>query len=62
MLLFKFKQHKENPQQAPLGTAITMLVVGAALLFLPAIIKPIGLSLFGGSVGGVSGSGFKVDS
>jgi len=31
--LFKFKQHKENPQQAQLGTSIVMLLVGVCLIF-----------------------------
>lgn len=57
--LFKFKQHKDNPQQAPLGTAITMLIVGIALIFLPSIIDPAGESIFGSGAtkGGFQGEG-----
>ncbi len=59
--IFKFKQHKDNPQQVPMGTPITLLLVGVALIFLPSIIKPAGESIFGGDVksGGISGSGFE---
>ncbi|MDR1057208.1 MAG: type IV secretion protein IcmD [Coxiellaceae bacterium] len=57
--IFKFKQHKDNPQQVPMGTPITMLLVGVALIFLPNIIQPAGTSIFGNnaSTGGFSGSG-----
>lgn len=58
--IFKFKQHKDNPQQVPMGTPITMLLVGIALIFLPSIIKPAGESIFGSDAksGGITGSGF----
>lgn len=60
--IFKFKQHKDNPQQIPLGTPIAMLVIGAFLVFLPSLIGPAGTSIFGGSAtaGGFTGSGIKV--
>jgi len=45
--LFKFKQHKDNPTQIPLGTPLAMLVIGIILVFLPAIFKPVGESIFG---------------
>lgn len=54
--IFKFKQHKDNPTQIPLGTPIALLAVGVALIFLPNIIKPAGATLFGG--GAVKGGGF----
>lgn len=59
--IFKFKQHKDNPQQVTMGTPITMLLVGIALIFLPNIIAPAGSSLFGkeAKVGGITGSGFS---
>ena len=58
--LYKFKQHKDNPQQVPMGTPITLLLIGAALIFVPNIIKPAGESIFGGDakVGGTGGQGF----
>lgn len=57
--LFKFKQHKDNPQSVQMGTPITMLLIGVALAFLPSIIQPAGQSIFGGNatVGGFQGSG-----
>lgn len=55
--IFKFKQHKDNPTQIPLGTPLAMLVIGVVLIFLPAIIGPIGTSIFGenAKVGGFKG-------
>lgn len=57
--IFKFKAHKENPQQAPLGTAIALLVIGVLLVFIPAIFGPAGSSIFGAGAqtGGFEGSG-----
>ncbi len=45
----KFKQHKENAQQTPLSTPIVLLFVGIALIFIPAIFKSGGGTLFGSS-------------
>lgn len=45
----KFKQHKENPQQMPLSTPIVLLFIGIALIFIPAIFKSGGGTLFGSS-------------
>lgn len=60
--IFKFKQHKDNPQQVSMGTAITMLLVGVALIFLPNIIQPAGTSIFGEDAksGGFTGSGIEI--
>lgn len=60
--IFKFKQHKDNPQQITLGTPIAMLVIGAFLIFLPSLIGPAGTSLFGSSAaaGGFTGTGASV--
>ena len=33
----KFKTHKDNPTQIPIGTPIAMLFIAAALLFIPTI-------------------------
>lgn len=59
--LFKFKQHKDNPTQIPLGTPLAMLVIGIVLIFLPLIIKPAGETIFGtekaGTAGGFLGGG-----
>lgn len=59
--IFKFKQHKDNPQQVPMGTPITMLLVGIVLIFLPNIIQPAGTSIFGAgaAAGGFTGNGIS---
>lgn len=53
----KFKAHKDNPTQIPIGTPVALLFVGAALIFIPTVFKVSGATLFGGSgaVAGVSG-------
>lgn len=58
--VMKFKQHKDNPTQIPIGTPIALLFIAAALLFLPSILGVTGASLFssGGTVSGPSGSIF----
>ncbi len=55
--ILKFKAHKDNPTQIPVGTPIALLFIAAALLFLPTIFKVSGGTLFGssGSVGGITG-------
>lgn len=58
--IFKFKQHKDNPTQIPLGTPIALLGIGVALIFLPGIIEPAGETLFGDqdvTAGGFTGGG-----
>jgi len=52
----KFKQHKDNPTQIPIGTPIALLFIGAALLFLPTILQIAGGTIFGdGGVPGIDG-------
>lgn len=55
--IVKFKAHKENPTQIPIGTPIALLFVGAALIFIPTVFKVGGSTLFGqsGVQAGVSG-------
>lgn len=55
--IMKFKAHKDNPTQIPIGTPIALLFVAAALIFMPSIFKTSGQTLFGasGTVAGVSG-------
>ena len=36
--LFKFKQHKDNPTQIPVGTPIVLVSLGAAMIFLPGLV------------------------
>lgn len=57
--IFKFKQHKDNPTQVPIGTPFALLAVSVLLVFLPGLYQPAAKSVFGtGSVsGGFSGAG-----
>ena len=56
--IMKFKQHKDNPAQIPIGTPVALVFIAAALLFLPTILNIAGTTMFGGSgtIGGVSGT------
>lgn len=45
--ILKFKQHKDNPTQIPIGTPIALLFVSAALMFLPSVFRMAGTSIFG---------------
>ena len=56
--VFKFKQHKDNPTQVPLGGPIVMLFIGASLIWIPAIIKATGGTIGASAedVGGALGS------
>ncbi len=55
--IMKFKQHKDNPTQIPIGTPIALIFIGAALLFLPSILSVTGMTMFGtaGSTAGPNG-------
>ena len=55
--ILKFKAHKDNPTQIPVGTPIALLFVAAALIFLPEVFGSAGKTVFGGSAqkGGISG-------
>ena len=57
--IFKLKQHRDNPQQVPMSTPITIIAVGVLLIFFPSIINPAGQSIFGGdkTLGGFTGEG-----
>ncbi len=62
--IVKFKAHKENPTQIPIGTPIALLFVGAALIFIPTVFSVSGKTLFGssgnvGTVAGVTSFGYK---
>ena len=45
--IFKFKQHKDSPQQTTIGAPIALLFIAAALLFLPSIVETTGQTIFG---------------
>src|SRR5579864_430745 len=49
--IVKFKAHKDNPTQIPIGTPIALLFVGAALIFLPHIFIIAGETVFGDTSG-----------
>ncbi len=55
--IVKFKAHKDNPTQIPIGTPIALLFVGAALIFIPSVFKVAGSTMFGasGAMSSVSG-------
>ena len=55
--IMKFKQHKDNPTQVPIGTPVALVFIAAALLFLPTILGMTGFTMFGnsGKTGGPSG-------
>jgi intracellular multiplication protein IcmD len=58
--IMKFKQHKDNPTNIPIGTPIALTFIAAALLFLPSILKLTGGTMFqsGGKTAGPSGTVF----
>lgn len=58
--IMKFKQHKDNPTQIPIGTPIALVFIAASLLFLPSILGVAGQTMFGGSgsTAGPTGSVF----
>lgn len=55
--ILKFKQHKDNPTNIPIGTPIALLFIGGALLFLPNLFGIAGQTIFGttAGAGGISG-------
>lgn len=55
--IVKFKAHKDNPTQVTIGAPISLLFIGAALIFAPSVFKTTGSTLFGEKavVAGVSG-------
>ena len=60
--IMKFKQHKDNPTQIPIGTPIALVFIAAALLFLPTILGVTGNTMFGageGKTAGPSGSVYQ---
>ena len=59
--IFKFKQHKDNPTQVPVGTPFALLAISVLLVFLPSLYSPAGKSIFGGNLtgGGTKGTGLS---
>ncbi len=56
--ILKFKAHRDNPTQIPVGTPIALLFVAVGLLFLPALFGGIGQTVFGtgATAGSISGT------
>lgn len=56
--IFKFKQAKDSHGQIPFSTPIAIVAVGAALVFLPSLIKIVSQSIFETPIyGGFEGKG-----
>ncbi|KTD56369.1 IcmD (DotP) [Legionella santicrucis] len=53
--IMKFKQHKDNPTQIPIGTPIALVFIAAGLLFLPSILGVTGTTMFGVNGGETAG-------
>lgn len=45
--IFKFKQHRDNPQQVPLGQPLSLLAISVMLLWLPFLLQSAGATLTG---------------
>ena len=62
--VFKFKQHKDNPTQIPIGTPFALFGVSCILIFLPGIYQPAGNTIFGkdgmAGAGGFHGEGARM--
>lgn len=55
--IMKFKQHKDNPTQVQIGQPISLVLIAAALLFMPTLLKTVGATMFGtASSAGPSGT------
>jgi len=46
--IFKFRAHKDNPTQIPVGTPIALTFIGAAFLYTPSLFGTAGMTMFGG--------------
>ena len=57
--IMKFKQHKDNPTQIPIGTPVALVFIAAAFLFLPSILSVAGYTMFG-TAGSVSSPEGKI--
>ncbi len=54
--IIKFKDHKDNPQQTPVGTPLALVAAAAALLFLPSLRDTVSSVTTGGSGATLSAS------
>ena len=53
--IFKFKQHKDNPTQIPMGTPVALLMIAVCLVFLPYIITASGKTFTGDATADYAG-------
>lgn len=60
--ILKFKQHKDNPQQTPIGQPIGLVFIAAALLFLPSVLGAAGNTMFSSSPTTATSSGTEIGS
>lgn len=60
--VFKLKQHKDNPQQIPVTTGITMLALGIGMVTMPSVVGMGGATLFGKNAVTAGTSGFECES
>lgn len=58
--VLKFKAHKDNPTQIPIGTPIALFFVAVALLFLPTALKVASGTLFGQGATTASPKGIEI--
>ena len=59
--IVKFKAHKDNAAQVPIGQPIALVFIAAALLFMPDILSVTGQTMFGkqGTTAGPTGTVFQ---
>jgi intracellular multiplication protein IcmD len=59
--IVKFKAHKDNAAQVPIGQPIALVFIAAALLFMPDILSITGQTMFGapGTTAGPTGTIFQ---
>ena len=60
--IMKFKQHKDNPTQIPIGTPIGLILIAAALLFLPTLLTTLGTTMFAGTANTAGSGGTSITS
>lgn len=44
--ILKFKAHKDNPSQTPIGQPISQMLIAAGLLFMPTVFQSVGNTFF----------------
>ena len=60
--ILKFKQHKDSPTQVQVGQPISMVLIAAALLFLPTLLDTVGNTMFGGKANTAGPGGMAITS